>query len=130
MEVVSILKDLPLHVTLLCARRSTPIRLNYTAQQTNGHEPLATTSPRLSSAERLVKAKSDQTLFGSEPTSPEETALSLGQKKSRSLEPLGVGGLALWSSEPVVVELQKENVQKGIGFSILDYEVSFSSIYR
>lgn len=37
----------------------------------------------------------------------------------RSLEPLT--GLAMWSSEPVNVELVKG--ERGLGFSILDYQV-------
>lgn len=38
--------------------------------------------------------------------------------KSRSLEPLT--GLAMWSSEPQIIELTKG--ERGLGFSILDYQ--------
>lgn len=38
--------------------------------------------------------------------------------KSRSLEPLT--GLAMWSSEPQIIELIKG--ERGLGFSILDYQ--------
>lgn len=40
--------------------------------------------------------------------------------KSRSLEPLT--GLAMWSSEPQIIELVKG--ERGLGFSILDYQVT------
>ena len=43
----------------------------------------------------------------------------LVKMKSRSLEPLA--GLAMWSDEPVIIELVKG--EKGLGFSILDYQV-------
>ena len=39
--------------------------------------------------------------------------------RSRSLEPLS--GLATWSSEPQMIELIKG--ERGLGFSILDYQV-------
>lgn len=40
----------------------------------------------------------------------------------RSLEPLT--GLAMWSSEPQIIELIKG--ERGLGFSILDYQVNIS----
>ena len=39
--------------------------------------------------------------------------------RSRSLQPLT--GLAIWSSKPVIVQLEKTT--KGLGFSVLDYQV-------
>lgn len=108
LDVVRILKELPSQVTLICARRRVPLKA--ASQQTNG---VAASSP-----ERLVKAKSEQTLFSQESNLADEPLLN---HKSRSLEPLGIGGLALWSSDPMIVELQKED--KGLGFSILDYQV-------
>ena len=68
--------------------------------------------------ERLVKAKSEMALSttsGSESPDPS----SLNRAKSRSLEPLT--GLAMWSSQSVVIELDKGD--RGLGFSILDYQV-------
>ena len=73
-------------------------------------------------SERLIKAHSEMALpvvssagmaASQEPDSP------MSRLKSRSLEPLS--GLAMWSSEPVVIELQKGD--RGLGFSILDYQV-------
>lgn len=68
---------------------------------------------------RLVKAKSDSSLTSSV-TAGE---LSGSRSKSRSLEP--VTGLAAWSDEPHVIELQKGE-RGGLGFSILDYQVFIS----
>ena len=67
-------------------------------------------------AERLIKAKSEQALST---TDGAPAAAALNKTKSRSLEPLT--GLAMWSSEPVVIELEKGD--RGLGFSILDYQV-------
>lgn len=66
--------------------------------------------------DRLVKAKSDGSL-AAVPASVLETSFS--RMKSRSLEPLT--GLATWSTEPQIIELVKGD--KGLGFSILDYQV-------
>lgn len=64
-------------------------------------------------SDRLVKAKSDGSLA---------TAVGNGdgfiKMKSRSLEPLT--GLAMWSSQPQIIELVKG--ERGLGFSILDYQ--------
>ncbi len=76
-------------------------------------------SYQLQQSERLVKAKSEQSLpvtsGGATPTLMEQNLKS----KSRSLEPLT--GLAMWSPELVEVHLQKG--ERGLGFSILDYQV-------
>lgn len=63
--------------------------------------------------ERLIKAKSDGSL-----ASTDKTEVSLSKVKSRSLEPLT--GLAMWSSQPHIIELFKGD--RGLGFSILDYQ--------
>lgn len=67
--------------------------------------------------DRLVKAKSDGSL-ASTTTTATVTDASLNKMKSRSLEPLT--GLAMWSSEPQIIELVKG--ERGLGFSILDYQ--------
>ena len=118
-EVVGILKELPQYVRLVCARRKETPNQNdpdqtdhFMSSQLNysGVNEVAPIS------ERLVKAKSEITL-----TSAENSAMpnSLNKNKSRSLEPLT--NLAMWSAEPVVIELKKGD--KGLGFSILDYQV-------
>nr|CAD7392114.1 unnamed protein product [Timema cristinae] len=67
--------------------------------------------------DRLVKAKSDGSL-ASTTTTATATDASFSKMKSRSLEPLT--GLAMWSSEPQIIELTKG--ERGLGFSILDYQ--------
>lgn len=68
-------------------------------------------------SERLVKAKSDGSLASSATAATNDT--SFNRMKSRSLEPLT--GLAMWSSEAQIIELMKGD--RGLGFSILDYQV-------
>lgn len=72
--------------------------------------------------DRLVKAKSDGSLAITPLTSISTSQLTseLSRLRSRSLEPLS--GLAMWSSEPVLIKLIKGD--RGLGFSILDYQVS------
>lgn len=76
-----------------------------------------------------MKAKSDGSL-ASTTTTATVTDASLNKMKSRSLEPLT--GLAMWSSEPQIIELVKG--ERGLGFSILDYQVRifffFSGTFR
>lgn len=100
LEVVSILKELSSEVCMVCARpRPAP--------------PLDLAPP----ATTLVKAKSDGSLAGA--GAEEGGSLSAaGKVRSRSLEPLT--GLAMWSSEPQIIELVKG--ERGLGFSILDYQ--------
>ena len=99
-DVVGILKDLPMHVRLVCARHK------------GGDPRQKVTDP---ATERMVKAKSDGSISSSGTT----TETSQGSKmKSRSLEPLS--SLAMWSEEVLVIELVKGD--RGLGFSILDYQ--------
>ncbi|XP_054277487.1 multiple PDZ domain protein-like isoform X4 [Macrosteles quadrilineatus] len=121
-EVVSILKDLPVNVRMVCARRSpdsTPYRLIDTSQDKAAFAARSLLGGSLQNLipamERLVKAKSDGSLAS---TTTATTEPSLSKLKSRSLEPLT--GLAMWSSEPHIIELVKG--ERGLGFSILDYQ--------
>ena len=114
-EVVGILKELPQNVRLVCARRNASTNENYAEQDGEQFQtPPLNSGVSESVPERLVKSKSDNTL------SETVAQTNLSNKKSRSLEPLT--GLAMWSNEPVVIELRKGD--KGLGFSILDYQVS------
>ena len=71
-------------------------------------------------SERLVKAKSDGSLASSGATTSVTDTTSMSRLRSRSMEPLS--GLAMWASEPQVFLLEK--AERGLGFSILDYQVS------
>ena len=87
----------------------------------NNHKRTPTTSSTL---DRLVKAKSDGSLavgLGNSSgigMSPVVLTDDSSRIRSRSLEPLT--GLAMWSSEPLLIELFKG--ERGLGFSILDYQ--------
>ncbi|KAL3256676.1 hypothetical protein MRX96_017132 [Rhipicephalus microplus] len=138
-EVVGALKQLPLHVRLV-GRRS-PSRAasdepdpfacddssSYMGmvQSPMAQRPSSSSSasppppPLLSgSLPALVKAKSDGSLAQSDWEEGLPGGGPLVKLRSRSLEPLT--GLAMWSSEPHVVELLKGD--RGLGFSILDYQ--------
>lgn len=119
-EVVSILKELPLHVRLVCGRSSSNAGC-YKALQGSPflqRGPLGGSLQNLlPTSDRLVKAKSDGSLTTSV-ASISSTDTSFNKTKSRSLEPLT--GLAMWSAEPQIIELVKG--ERGLGFSILDYQ--------
>ncbi|XP_018578965.1 patj homolog [Anoplophora glabripennis] len=116
-EVVSILKELPVNVCMVCGR--SPI--NLFAQRDDPFAERASLSRSLHNllpaSDRLVKAKSDGSLASSiAVVGPSDQSFT--KMKSRSLEPLT--GLAMWSSEPQIIELVKG--ERGLGFSILDYQ--------
>ncbi|CAG7720104.1 unnamed protein product, partial [Allacma fusca] len=122
-EVVGILKELPVHVRIVCARRPgqpPPSRPIDTSQDRNAFAARNILGGSLQNlfqgTDRLVKAKSDGSLASTGTTAATETSLS--KLKSRSLEPLN--GLAMWSSDPHIIELPKGD--RGLGFSILDYQ--------
>ncbi|XP_013134747.1 PREDICTED: patj homolog [Papilio polytes] len=121
LEVVSILKELSSEVCMVCARpRAAPAApAPATAPApAPAHLALDLAPP----AHTLVKAKSDGSLAGAGGAAAgaagEEGALAGGKARSRSLEPLT--GLAMWASEPQIIELVKG--ERGLGFSILDYQ--------
>ncbi|XP_026845742.1 patj homolog isoform X1 [Drosophila miranda] len=120
LEVVAILKELPLDVRMVCGRNKNTSLLPFSddtlKKLSNNFENL------LPATDRLVKAKSDGSLAtaGSvaDADSVAAAANSFTKLKSRSLEPLT--GLAMWSSQPQIIELVKGD--RGLGFSILDYQ--------
>lgn len=122
MEVVSVLKELPVHVRMVCGRNiksQDPLCPIDTAQHQAAFQTRSILGGSLQnllpSMDRLVKAKSDGSLAS---TTATVTDASFNKIKSRSLEPLT--GLAMWSSEPQIIELVKG--ERGLGFSILDYQ--------
>lgn len=124
LEVVSILKQLPNFVSLVCARYPVPIRIIDTSQHREAFQArkilagsLQTLIPQ---TDRLVKAKSETSIASSFNSS------QCNGSRSRSLEL--IAGLPMWSTEPTVVELHKGD--HGLGFSILDYQVLFLYSFR
>ena len=116
-DVVGILKDLPMHVRLVCARPKPGLNdAAHPKTLLSSGRNVATTSAALDLSERLVKAKSDGSISSSGTTT--ETTSNNSKLKSRSLEPLS--SLAMWSEEVLVIELVKGD--RGLGFSILDYQ--------
>lgn len=118
-EVVSILKELPINVCMVCGRSSVNLFEQRSSDDTSFSERAALNRSLhnlLPTSDRLVKAKSDGSLASSIAAVSSDN--SFNKMKSRSLEPLT--GLAMWSSEPQIIELVKG--ERGLGFSILDYQ--------
>ncbi|XP_050519840.1 multiple PDZ domain protein-like [Daktulosphaira vitifoliae] len=123
MEVVAILKELPMNVRMICARRSDEQQLphHYLTDISEDRAAFAAKNALggslqnlMPATDRLVKAKSDGSLASTGTAGCSESS----RLRSRSLEPLT--GLAMWSSQPQLIELMKG--ERGLGFSILDYQ--------
>lgn len=171
-EVVSLLKELPIKVEMVCGRKkpgvesetrrgTTTICLNSSSPSLNDPRQMSGSDSQVnmrgtniisinnnnndvsvnknniwimdkkgavktgvpSIVDRLVKAKSDGSLAvgmasGGIGISPVVLTDDSSRIRSRSLEPLT--GLAMWSSEPLLIQLYKG--ERGLGFSILDYQ--------
>ncbi|CAH2012988.1 unnamed protein product [Acanthoscelides obtectus] len=122
LDVVSILKQLPNTVCLVCARHATPIQIIDTSQHKEAFQArkilagsLHTLLASSDSRHHLEKAKSQSSLMSS--NGDENTSHEL-ENRSRSLDLIGEA--PLWSEESTVVKLEKTD--KGLGFSILDYQ--------
>ena len=124
-DVVSILKDLPMHVRIVCARSNqTETQTDFTSSIMGRSADFSLQgvssscgAPSGDKQDRLFKAKSDGSIASSSGTTT-ETSQKDSKLKSRSLEPLT--SLAMWSEEVLQIELVK--AEKGLGFSILDYQ--------
>ncbi|XP_008545355.1 patj homolog isoform X1 [Microplitis demolitor] len=120
-EVVSILKELPLHVKMVCGRKGSaqtplcPINVAQDQVAFQTRSILASSRQQLVPlSDRLIKAKSE----GSLTSITSIVDYNVTKIKSRSLEFLT--GLATWNTQPQIVELIKG--EKGLGFSVLDYQ--------
>ncbi|XP_037947727.1 patj homolog [Teleopsis dalmanni] len=112
-EVVKILKELPTHVKLVCARGPTAPSVINTSQNPEAFETRSLLPGGHQSLQNLLtKAQSESSLYTS------STATLTDQQRSKSLE--NVSGLALWSSDVTTIEIEK--TEQGFGFSILDYQ--------
>lgn len=110
-EVVRILKELPTNVRVVCARGHAPSIIN-TSQNLEAFESRSIIPSGHLILQGLLKAQSESSLFTS------STNTITDQHRSKSMEQ--VSGLALWSSEPVYIDIEK--TERGFGFSILDYQ--------
>lgn len=113
-DVLQILKETSDNVKIICARQqelspfkqvASKIIDSLDARSSAGHCVL----------QGLLKAQSESSLYQS--AAAAATALA-DQFRSRSVEQ--VSGLALWSNEPVFIDIEK--TERGFGFSILDYQ--------
>ncbi|XP_017925836.2 multiple PDZ domain protein isoform X8 [Manacus vitellinus] len=106
-DVVSILKELPIKVTMVCCR---PVAPPIT-------QPEVLESLSLSEVQLTGKAHLELGFIGSSDT--EGTALEAADE-GQSMEEVQSSSLAMWETEVQNIELEKGSM--GLGFSILDYQ--------
>ncbi|NWS12088.1 MPDZ protein, partial [Pachyramphus minor] len=106
-DVVSILKELPIKVTMVCCR---PVAPPIT-------QPEVLENLSLSEVQLTEKAHIELGFIGSSDT--EGTALEAADE-GQSMEEAQSSSLAMWETEVQNIELEKGSM--GLGFSILDYQ--------
>ncbi|KFP16984.1 Multiple PDZ domain protein, partial [Egretta garzetta] len=106
-DVVNILKELPIKVTMVCCR---PIAPPIT-------HPEVLESLSLSEVQLTEKAHTEHGFIGS--SDMEGTALEIPDE-GQSMEEVQSSSLAMWETEVQHIELEKGSM--GLGFSILDYQ--------
>ncbi|XP_050184606.1 multiple PDZ domain protein isoform X16 [Myiozetetes cayanensis] len=106
-DVVSILKELPIKVTMVCCR---PVAPPIT-------QPEVLESLSVSEVQLTEKAHIELGFIGSSDT--EGTALEAADE-GQSMEEMQSSSLAMWETEVQNIELEKGSM--GLGFSILDYQ--------
>ncbi|XP_066195265.1 multiple PDZ domain protein [Sylvia atricapilla] len=106
-DVVSILKELPIKVTMVCCRPITPPVT----------QPEILESLSLSEVQLTEKGHIEIGFIGSSDT--EGTALETADE-GQSMEEVQNSPLAMWETEVQHIELEKGSM--GLGFSILDYQ--------
>ncbi|KAF1589859.1 UNVERIFIED_CONTAM: Multiple PDZ domain protein, partial [Eudyptes pachyrhynchus] len=106
-DVVNILKELPVKVTMVCCRPVAPPITH----------PEVLESLSLSEVQLTEKAHIELGFIGSSDT--EGTALEITDE-GQSVEEVQSSSLAMWEAEVQHIELEKGSM--GLGFSILDYQ--------
>ncbi|KAK1199946.1 MPDZ protein, partial [Pygoscelis papua] len=106
-DVVNILKELPIKVTMVCCRPVAPPITH----------PEVLESLSLSEVQLTEKAHVELGFIGSSDT--EGTALEITDE-GQSVEEMQSSSLAMWETEVQHIELEKGSM--GLGFSILDYQ--------
>ncbi|EDV42686.1 uncharacterized protein Dana_GF18119, isoform A [Drosophila ananassae] len=127
-EVVKILKELPARVKLVCARGTRVPSVINTSQNPEAFETRSLLPGGHQSLQNLLsKAQSESSLYTSSTATLTDAGGAAGSgsgsgagngARSKSLE--NVSGLALWSCEVTIVDIEK--TEQGFGFSILDYQ--------
>uniref|UniRef100_A0A673L0V4 InaD-like protein n=1 Tax=Sinocyclocheilus rhinocerous TaxID=307959 RepID=A0A673L0V4_9TELE len=107
-EAVAFLREVPPPFTLVCCRRLAEEGSEYHPESEEWHS----SSPSASLQEQVPKEPL-------EPSSPEKEQMD-EEKDDEEEEEEDEGELALWSPNVQVVELEKG--ERGLGFSILDYQ--------
>ncbi|XP_068522279.1 multiple PDZ domain protein isoform X13 [Anas acuta] len=106
-DVVNILKELPIKVTMVCCRPVAP-PINH---------PEVLDGISLSEVQLTEKAHVELGFIGSSDT--EGTTLEMADE-SQSMEEVQSSSLAMWETEVQHIDLEKGSM--GLGFSILDYQ--------
>ncbi|NXU74421.1 MPDZ protein, partial [Oreotrochilus melanogaster] len=106
-DVVNILKELPIKVTMVCCRPVAPLVTH----------PEVLESLSLSEVQLTEKSHIELGFIGSSDT--EGTALEIVDE-GQSVEEVQSSSLAMWETEVQHIELEKGSM--GLGFSILDYQ--------
>uniref|UniRef100_A0A8C3CNG2 Multiple PDZ domain protein n=1 Tax=Cairina moschata TaxID=8855 RepID=A0A8C3CNG2_CAIMO len=106
-DVVNILKELPIKVTMVCCRPVAP----------PVSHPEVLDGISLSEVQLTEKAHVELGFIGSSDT--EGTTLEMADK-SQSMEEVQSSSLAMWETEVQHIDLEKGSM--GLGFSILDYQ--------
>ncbi|XP_063996644.1 multiple PDZ domain protein isoform X17 [Pogoniulus pusillus] len=106
-DVVNILKELPIKVTMVCCRPVAP----------SIAQPEVLESISLSEVQLTEKAHIDLGFIGS--SEIEGTALEIADE-SQCMEEVKSSALAMWETEVQHIDLEKGSM--GLGFSILDYQ--------
>ncbi|XP_071587857.1 multiple PDZ domain protein isoform X4 [Heliangelus exortis] len=106
-DVVNILKELPIKVTMVCCRPVAPLVTPPEVQE----------SLSLSEVQLTEKSHIELGFIGSSDT--EGTALEIVDE-GQSMEEVQSSSLAMWETEVQHIELEKGSM--GLGFSILDYQ--------
>uniref|UniRef100_A0A671EWL9 Multiple PDZ domain crumbs cell polarity complex component n=1 Tax=Rhinolophus ferrumequinum TaxID=59479 RepID=A0A671EWL9_RHIFE len=105
-DVVNILKELPIEVTMVCCRRTVPPTTQSELDSLDLCDTELTEKPHVDLGE----------FIGSSETEEPVLAMTDGGQNSKKVQ----GPLAMWEADIQHIELEKGS--KGLGFSILDYQ--------
>ncbi|XP_054439130.1 multiple PDZ domain protein isoform X5 [Pteronotus mesoamericanus] len=105
-DVVNILKELPIEVTMVCCRRTVPPATQSELDSLDLHDIELTEKPHIDLGEFIGSSETEDPVL-------EMTDVGQNAEKVQ-------GPLAMWEADVQHIELEKGS--KGLGFSILDYQ--------